>query len=76
LPDRIPIDKEVLVGLAGGTSTFRNVPLIRMKDVEYGVEFARIIEVTKIPKLNPATSTVTREEGGCRKPEREPFLNL
>ena len=40
LPDRISIDVEVLVGLTGRTSTFRNVLLIRMKDVEYGVEFA------------------------------------
>jgi hypothetical protein len=40
LPDPSPIDGEVLVGLAGRTSTFRNVLLIRMKDVEYGAEFA------------------------------------
>jgi hypothetical protein len=40
LPDRILIDVEVLVGLAGRTSSFRNVLLVRMKDVEYGVKFA------------------------------------
>ena len=40
LPDRIPIDIEVLVKLAGRISTFCDVLLIRMKDVEYGVEFA------------------------------------
>jgi len=40
LPDRIPIDMEVLIGLAGRTSTFRDVLLIRTKDVEYGVEFS------------------------------------
>jgi hypothetical protein len=40
LPDPSPIDGEVLVGLAGGTSTCRNILLIRMKDVEYGAEFA------------------------------------
>ena len=62
---------EVLVGLARGTSTFRNVLLIRTKDVEYRAKFARIFEVTKVPKLYPATSTSTREEGGRRKPERD-----
>ena len=40
LPDPIPIDVEVLVGLAGRTGTLRNVLLIRLKDVEYGVEFS------------------------------------
>jgi hypothetical protein len=40
LPDPSPIDVEVLVGLAGGTSTFRNILFIRTKDVEYGAEFA------------------------------------
>jgi hypothetical protein len=40
MPDPSPSDGEVLVGLAGGTSTFCNVLLIRMKDVEYGAEFA------------------------------------
>jgi len=40
LPDRIPIDIEVLVGLARRTSTFRNVLFVRLKDVEYGVKFA------------------------------------
>jgi hypothetical protein len=40
LPDPSLIDGEVLVGLAGGTGTFRNILLIRMKDVEYGAEFA------------------------------------
>jgi hypothetical protein len=71
VPDRIPIDMEVLVGLAGRTSAFRNVLLIRLKDVEYGAKFAWIIEVTKIPKLNPATSTTWREERRRRKPERD-----
>src|SRR5258707_9683058 len=51
------------LGLAGRMSTFRNVLLIRLKDVEYGAKFAWIIEVTKIPKSNPATSTTGREEG-------------
>jgi hypothetical protein len=40
LPDRIPIDIEVLVRLAGRISTFCDVLLIRLKDVEYGVKFA------------------------------------
>ena len=40
LPNPIPIDVEVLVGLIGGTSTLRNVLLIRMEDVENGAEFA------------------------------------
>jgi len=40
LPDGILIDVEVLVGLAGRTSTFRNVLLVRLKDVEYGTKFA------------------------------------
>ena len=40
LPDRIPIDMDVLVRLAWGTGTFRNVLLVRMKNIEYGVEFA------------------------------------
>ena len=40
LPNPIPIDVEVLVGLIRGTSTLRNVLLIRMEDVENGAEFA------------------------------------
>ena len=71
LPHRILIDMEVLVGLAGRMSAFRNVLLMRLKDVEYGAKFAWILEVTKIPKLNPATFTTGREEGRRRKPERD-----
>ena len=40
LPDRIPIYVEVMVGWARRASTFRNVLLIRMKNVEYGAKFA------------------------------------
>jgi len=40
LPDRIPIEMEVLVRLAGGASTFRNVLLKRMKDIKYRAKFA------------------------------------
>ena len=40
LPDGIPIDIEVLVRLAGRISTFCDVLLIRLKNVEYGVKFA------------------------------------
>jgi len=71
LPDRIPVDMEMLVGLAGRMGTFRNVLLIRLKDIKYRAKFAWIIEVTKIPKSNPTTSTTRGEEGRCRKPQRD-----
>jgi hypothetical protein len=71
MPDRTPIDMELLVGLTGRMSTFRNVLLIRLKDIKYGAKFAWILEVTKIPRLNPATSTARGEESGCRKPQRD-----
>ena len=53
LPDHIPkFDREVLICLAWGRGTFRNVLLIRMKDVEYGWgKFRLNHRVTKIPKL-------------------------
>jgi len=68
LPDPISIELEVLVGWVGGTTTSRNVVFIRTEDVEYGVKFGFLIEVTKVPKLNPATAT-TRCEYGRRKPQ-------
>jgi len=73
LPDPISIEVEVLVGLAGGTTARRNVVFIRTEDVEYEAKFAFLIEVTKVPKLNPATAT-TRCEDGRRKPQWDSVL--
>ena len=67
-PDPISTEVEVLVGLARGTITFRNVVFIRTEDVEYGVKFAFLMEETKVPELNPATAT-TKCEDGRRKPQ-------
>ena len=72
LPDCRPkIDAEVLIGLAWGKGTVFNVLIIRTKDVEYRAKFAGILEVTKIPELDPTTSTTLRKEVRRWMPERD-----
>ena len=66
--DPIPIEVEMLVVLTGGTSTFRDVLVMRMKDVEHGTKFAFLIEEPKIPRLNPATATTRFVYSRRRKP--------
>ena len=72
LPDsRSKIGGEVLIGLPWGLSAIPNILIIGTKDVEYGAKFAGIVEVTKIPELDPTTPTTSRKEVWGRIPDRD-----